>query len=61
MSARISMLIAAVGLVLVAGRCDRGWTAYEQVELGQILPPGSPLRPADQDPNTAEPSTQGWR
>jgi hypothetical protein len=50
--------MTAVGLALTAGGCDRGWTVYQQVQLGQPLPAESPLRPAEQDANAAEPSTR---
>jgi len=38
------MLIAATGLVLAAGGCDRGWVVYQKIDLGRTLPQGL-LRP----------------
>lgn len=53
MSARIRMLIVATGLTLVMGGCDRGWQEFQQVELGQVLPQQSLLRPHHSKADTA--------
>ena len=50
--------MTAVGLALTAGGCDRGWTVYQQVKLGQPLPAESPLTLAGEDANMNGPSTR---
>lgn len=56
MSGRMRTLIAAVGLAMAAGGCDRGWRMFEQVKLGQVLGPQSLLRPRQSKGGTTRPA-----
>ncbi len=47
------VLTAVAGLALGMVGCDRGWRMYQQVELGQVVPQQSLLRPHHDESGTA--------
>ena len=54
MPSQIRILIAATGLALAVGGCDRSWIEYQKIELGQPLPQQSLLRPLRNEGKTTQ-------
>ena len=54
MPSQIRVLIAATGLALAMGGCDRSWVEFQRIELGQTLPQQSLLRSLRNEGETTE-------